>query len=292
MINFELVPNISNNTKIMYTTKLNRLLSICQSISTNTNTLLYVLNHPNKTYWLIRDTFSNWNTINSYIVPIITILKWYPDLINLTNVNSIERWNYLSKHSKEKCTLLKLDNANQKNIKTTYNDLINKLENITGTDQLLLSMYTLIPPVRCDYHKLKIDYEHKYYEYKPNENTIFIYENDAYICLIDYKTKNAYGNHIIKVPSSLFDIIKNNITNSQHYLFENTNKKPYTRSAFSDYVRHVMFKLFNENITINTLRHLYITHHIKLDTNPADKLNISKKMLHSTDTQIKYIWAK
>ena len=291
MIDFKIVPNISESTRELYSSNLFRLLELCKPISTNDDTLVYILNHPFKVYWLIRNKYTNWNTINNYIIPVITILKYYIDITKQVTPESIDRWNRISDYSKEKHLILKLENKNNKNIKTTYQDLIDKIDKIEGRDQLLLAMYTLIPPVRADYHKLKICHKNNTDNHDINENTLIFDNKNASIILVDYKTKKAYGKHVINLPDKLFNIIKQNITETQSYLFENKYKEPYTRISFSEYVSKTMSRLFNEKITINILRHIYITYNINLGSNPIDKLDISKKMLHSTSTQVRYIWA-
>lgn len=293
MFDFQLVPNISDSTRELYVDNLNRLLVLCKPIATSDDILMYILNHPFKAYRLIRDKYTNWNTINNYIIPVITIIKYYPDIVQKIKPKSIDDWERINNHSKEKHLILKLENKNNKNIKTTYQDLIDKIDKIDGREQLLLAIYTLIPPVRADYHKLKI-----YHTLNDNiadidikENTLILGNKNAYIVLVDYKTKKAYGKHIINLPEKLTNIIKKNITETQSFVFENKYKEPYSRTSFSEYVSKTMSKIFNEKITINTLRHIYITYNINLGSNPIDKIDISKKMLHSTDTQLKYIWA-
>lgn len=291
VVNFNSIDGIGNITQQLYRSRLNRLVDLMDK------SLDFILDCPYKTYHKIRKNYTNWNTINSYIVPIITIIQHMPDLIKNVSQKSIDDWNNISNYCREKCQLLKIENKNVKGVLLTYDDLLDKLNDLKGREQLVVAIYTLIPPVRCDYHKLKIMRYSGYIETtdinRSKENVILLPEvGKSSIVLINYKTKKAYGNCNIDLPDRLVDIIKSNCEIEQEYLFCDKKGQPYTRSAYSTIIGETLRRIFGQKLTINSLRHIYITHNVKLDTDSKKKMEIARKMQHSTDTQVKYIWAK
>lgn len=147
------------------------------------------------------------------------------------------------------------------------------------------SLYILIPPRRSlDYAIMKvIDNES---DLKDDYNYLVVDENKKPIKLIfnQYKTVNTYGQQIVKVPKRLSDILKTYLTTFKVKigvpLFA-TQSGTYYKSL-SEIVTNVFAPYANnKRITINGLRHSYISAIISKNPSLAIKKKVAKAMATS-----------
>jgi hypothetical protein len=237
------------------------------------------------------------HTKKGFINPIISIFSHNNDLIK-QNKKIYEQW-------------IEVKNIIQKPIDTLYNSNIpsNRQQNgyipfeeliiikdklTNGShEQLLLAMYTMIPPVRSNYYTTQIFYT------KPNnhidDNYILISDQENYISLEKYKTSKYYGNIVIDIPKDLLNIIKNSLEiHPREYLFVAKNKNKYSNEGtFNTWANRTLKKItHNEHITLTMLRHIYISRRdIEVETmSGIDRNDIAKIMGHSIEQQRKYLW--
>lgn len=166
----------------------------------------------------------------------------------------------------------------------------NNLENIL--DFLLISLYILIPPRRADYYYMKII---------TSKKTILS------------KDYNYYVNYGDQKPKFIFNVFKNakNIKDSDKeiYINEKLNnviqlyikkfklhdgdrlfKCIHSLQTYIYYIKRIFLKYINKPISIDILRHSYITYlrsKKKLET-VNDKKEVSKQMAHSNLLQDEY----
>jgi len=141
---------------------------------------------------------------------------------------------------------------------------------------VILSCYVLIPPRRSlDYTCMKssnFDPEKDNYYLKGN----FFFNN--------YKTSKYLGLQFQKVGKTLETILKKwiNIHNSE-FLFTDLEGKPFNSGTWTK----VLNSIFKKNISVNQLRHIYITE----KCNPMiEKLKeTASAMGHSTNIQEQYV---
>ena len=164
----------------------------------------------------------------------------------------------------------------------------------TEEAKLLYKLYTAIPPRRLkDYGLMKyiknksvptVRKLDKYYNY------LVVNKNSNPIALVinNYKTKKRYGTYTVDLtlsdqkPHFRFSEIKKAIksfakeTNikSGELVFPNTKGKPYRRN-FTTWL-HFLFKALNKKISVNLLRHSFISNF--LQKNPSVTDNTVKKM--------------
>lgn len=277
---------LSDSTKKIYITNLNRLTDIVS------NNLEWIIKHPNLVYNILKHKYNNPNTINMFIKPFYTIInsdKVKSDI----NVTEYQRWMRILKYSKRKTKIKQLNNIDDDII--TYKELLSKLnesiESIDHTSMLILGLYTLIPPIRGEYCKMKIINNVFDIDKNNGNNYIFIGDsyNSSFISISKYKTSKSFGIKKINIPEQLYNIIINCVPKINNYLFQDSNNCPLDIKSFSNLVATKMCKLFNKHITINTFRHAYITEHAKLSESPETRIKISEQMCHSVETQVKYI---
>jgi len=284
MINFYKLHDLSDSTKQLYTRKFEMLLHMFDND-------ISILSTPWKVYYKLREKYTNWYTINGFIAPVHNILTKMPEIARQLPQKRIDDWMKISKYSKERCHMLKINNQNRKNITVTHSDILERLKTLEGKDKLLVAMYTYIPPGRCEYCDLLITRTQSEYESSKGNNLVYLPESgECFIEVSNYKTAKSYGTVRYPLPVKLVDIIKQNVKDSDRYLFTAQDGEPYTRSAFSEIVRTKLTRIFGEPLSINSLRHIYVMGHVELGMDPKKRVEIATKMGHSTDTQVRYLY--
>ena len=174
--------------------------------------------------------------------------------------------------------------------KLHYSELVAKRDSgsITMFQHLLLSMYTYIYPVRADYFSTQIIYEN---DVPTSKNWIRMYSDHAELMLTDFKTARYFKQiHYPSLPDPLFQIIKKSLSElPRNYLFVGKNNKPYTRVRFSQWSAENLEKIFDVELNITIIRHLFIST-LSMDL-PAHELKIIGDLMgHSFAQQKLYKW--
>jgi hypothetical protein len=129
----------------------------------------------------------------------------------------------------------------------------NKYERSRVNDLLLLAVYTLIPPRRSeDYCLFKL---HNVDKEKDNymEGKTFVFNT--------YKTAKKYGRQVVKIPSSLFQIVSlvMNREDWGEYLLRDTRGNKLTPSKLTI----ALNKIFGKNVSSSMLRKSYLSNKYK-----------------------------
>ena len=108
---------------------------------------------------------------------------------------------------------------------------------------------------------------------------------------MNYKTDKTFGRQEFKIPRGLAIKLKAHISDASlvdgDYLFGKTKDEPY--ASFSSYVTKIFKKYTGKALSVNLLRHSYISWFLKKKgLSIADKKEVSAKMAHSITTQEKY----
>ena len=113
---------------------------------------------------------------------------------------------------------------------------------------VLLACYVLIPPRRAkDFSEMMS----KGYDEKKNN-----YYHKGTFHFNDYKTAKFYGHQAVKVPKTLEILLNKWIKkNPGEYLFSDYAEKKLTSASISK----ILNSVFKKNISVNMLRHSYIT---------------------------------
>jgi len=157
--------------------------------------------------------------------------------------------------------------------KLYYNDM-------TATEKMLLSLYTLIPPVRADYTPMKV-VATKPKKYEDGTNYLVL-NSRPYFIFHAYKTHYKYGDMIAKIPSPL----KKEITKylaampAQTYLFE-SNGEAWSAARLANEVRKIFQKYHSMDTGISLLRHAYDTKFYEGHKSLAEMTKVSSAMMHS-----------
>jgi len=169
----------------------------------------------------------------------------------------------------------------EKIIKPIFNDSgtlsTRDLEKIQ--DYIIASVYTLIPPRRLmDYSEFKLK------DFVENEDN---YMKNGIFYFNKFKTAK-FKKDSFKIPTKLKNIIQKwaRITNSPYLLFQSRNKDKQLSPSFLNSTLH---RIFGKKISVNNLRHSYLTEYYKDVPALKDIKEINEKMGHSLETSLEYV---
>jgi hypothetical protein len=172
-------------------------------------------------------------------------------------------------------------NALEKVIKPIFNDSgalsTRDLEKIQ--DYIIASVYTLIPPRRLmDYSEFKVR------DFVEDEDN---YMKAGVFYFNKFKT-SKFKKDSFKVPTKLKNIIQKwaRITNSPYLLFQSRNKDKQISPSFLNSTLH---RIFGKKISVNNLRHSYLTEYYKDVPALKDIKEMNEKMGHSLETSLEYV---
>lgn len=182
----------------------------------------------------------------------------------------------------------------------------NIAKNLTGKNKflnyLVISLYTLLPPVRTDYNDIKVIHDIKDADDK-EQNYLLYNEEEPKFIFNNFKsrrkTKNGkYIPTIIDIPDELFDIIEewfDDYNKDKEYLLINYDGNPITKKALRNRIVRIFKngtktkeKPEGKKISVNLLRHIFISDNVSDKLNANEKNKIAKQMLHSITQQDYY----
>ena len=150
------------------------------------------------------------------------------------------------------------NSISQDEIKHIYDNLKKKADGLYKLDNesylmdiqdfVLLSLYVLVPPRRAlDYTEFKI---------RGIDKGVHNYFDKDKFVFNRYKTAKTYGQQIVKIPASLQKIIKRWVKiNPSEYLLRDKKGNKLTGTTLTQR----FYKIFNKNISVNALRHSYLS---------------------------------
>ena len=148
-------------------------------------------------------------------------------------------------------------------------------------------LYTLQPPIRLDYGRMKIIKDRKDDNEKDNFLLVLSRNNKEFI-FNDFKNKKSIGTQKFKLNTPLNTLI--NIwlkyNKSENFLV-NSKKELMSENTLSKYIVKV-FDPSGKHITLNLLRHIFISENVDLEKIKKEK-ETAEKMMHSSDMQKDYV---
>jgi hypothetical protein len=171
-----------------------------------------------------------------------------------------------------------------------YDDILKKRDSLPSgsIEKLLISFYTYIPPVRADYYATEIIT----LKQKPTQPNYIrrISPTHSVMTLTDFKTKNRYTEITNVLPQELNDeLVKSLEKSPRKYIFTNQTGQPFTRNAFTVWSKRILSRVFETEMTLIIIRHLFISS-LDFSMKPLELKRISDKMGHDLSTQRNYKW--
>lgn len=270
----------------------------------------------------------NWLKCKNYKVS--TLKSWYIALYSLGKFNKLTNDNALEFYYKK---MIKMRNKNNKYIKENkkskkedsewvdYDELKTITENIKSelklidkntetskyyrvyTDYIIAALYTMIPPLRLDYHKMNVFYKPQF-KYYARYIVIDKKNKTIKIHLNEYKNVNKLGKQVINIENKeLINIIIDYMNFKKEYKFNTElllyginnegNESIMSSNAFGQKVQRVFKKYLNKDINVNIIRHIYETwlvkqpHYQNMNLNQRETEHM--KLLHSLPTGMQYM---
>jgi len=231
---------------------------------------------------------------------IMLIYKKFLEELNNEYNKFIESHEKTESQQQNWCSLSDLDDIRLNYKKRIRNnnyvnkETLTKEEHLTLTYYMIVSLYTLLPPVRVDFAPMSIitdildDNGESNYLYIKNRNI-------KKFILNEYKTFNKYGKKVIDIGSKLNSVInlymKFHPTNNSFLL---NNKGIYmTASELTKQIPLAFGVYTYKNVTLNLLRHIYVSEKVILKTDEQKKKesDLADAMCHSSFMQKNY-WKK
>ena len=160
------------------------------------------------------------------------------------------------------------------------------------TNYLITALYILLPPVRLDYSPMSIVDK----EDDVNDKSNFLVvksRNKKHFIINEYKSSKTYGSQKINIPSELNSIINLYLKfhKDKSSFLMNTRGKELSANGLSKLLTSSFGRYSDKTITLNLLRHVYISENVKIkDADELKKENeLAKIMMHSKSTQNSYV---
>ena len=242
----------------------------------------------------IKKKYSNKNTAISKITQIATIIRVISGFkVAYRNLLKI----YMGDRDKQiEKTDLNLSPEKELKKGVTHAQLrkVHESDKLTLKEKALAAIYTLIPPRRVEFAQylkyskirtnLSLNYNYITFEkYKSKEDVVFTINK--------YKTFKTYGTYIgattnKKLFTLLFDYIKSEKIENGDLLFGVQRKTPYVN--FSPIINDVFKKATGQEISVNYIRHVYISKFLSVPRSISQKKQLAYLMGHSVNVQEKY----
>lgn len=287
----------NKSTCTLYAKKLSQWVSYISPPTTHPQSIDILFGRPEnilhslKTRPDIKQTPAN---IHIYVSALIAYLDYIQPRSD-TQQTQLKSWKAIQKEN----WAPRAEHYNMNQPTSMQSDKVISMESISATRdsleyaspaRILLSMYSLIEPVRADYYATEII---SAANIQPIEdNYIILYSETPKIIIREFKTQKRYTTLEIPIPQQLVNEIRDSLIKTpRRYLFvsEDNPIYPMTRKTFSNWACRTLARVFGRPMTLTALRHAYIS---SLDFNrPVKELDtISKRMGHSLEMQRRYEW--
>ena len=203
----------------------------------------------------------------------------------------------VGKEIKEKNGENKVDAEDKENW-VSQNEISELYKNLKGNEQLFVALSSFLPPRRLvDYLKLKFIRVKDWNNTNLPKDFNYIITNKKKIPKLIiynvYKTAKSFGQQRFQIPKQLVNVVKNYIKktgiHSGELFFTTDTGKEFKQSSFSTFISDI-FKPTGKHVTMNTLRHSYITEKLnKANVSQNTKKILADKMAHSLSMQSQYI---
>jgi hypothetical protein len=256
----------------------------------------------NNKSWDSKDR-SKQNTRNAYRTSLASILRDMVGYEREQQLYSLYASNIFSKKISNKIAEGKLSVTQQKNY-LPFEKLLDARKFFDkGTQQnAIISIYTDTPPRRAlDYQVMKVIKKknkavtQSYIDDLKNDKdfnyVILDSKNRPYEFIFNnFKTANSIGTQVLSIPVELSKtlqsyILKEGINNGD-ILFSNSRGKSYAN--FAEVVKKAFKQATGKNITVNLIRHAYITYYLQTKRTVNERKKLAELMGHDINTQSLY----
>ena len=155
---------------------------------------------------------------------------------------------------------------------------------------LVLHLYTLMPPVRNDWSAVHFLSEREWDDLgesdKKNSNNLVMARGGYRIYWADYKTVRKHGVIMQVIPKQLQTLLKKHIKflklhfPDNEYLLLTQSGTPLSRNGLTKFLQRMFYKHFRKNISTSALRSIFLTH--KFDKKQLEEQREIALAMHHT----------
>ena len=157
---------------------------------------------------------------------------------------------------------------------------------LTPLQRFLLALYTEIPPVRLDFTPMKV-VSRKPATLEDGLN-YYVRSKAPYFIFHAYKTAARYGDKVVKVPKKLKAAIDAYVPETNTYLLQDEEGKPWQEARLSQNVTRIFKQFHDLNTGVAMLRHAYATKFHKGQMPLADLKKTASAMMHGPLQSMSY----
>ena len=172
-----------------------------------------------------------------------------------------------------------------------YSRKVSKREFTIMQQNVVLHLYTEMPPVRNDWSTVRYLTESEY-EAEPKAskqaNNFLVMGRGGYrVYWADYKTKKKHGILMNVLPKTLQTVLKRHIRYlkanfDNNFLLLNSNGDQMSRNGLTKFLQRLFFKHFRKKTSTSALRSIFLSH--TFDKKVLEKqLTIAKQMHHTPE---------
>ena len=178
-------------------------------------------------------------------------------------------------------------------------------KHITKTDfqllqqNLVLHLYTLMPPVRNDWSTVRFLTEAGWSALsekdKQSTNNLVMARGGYRIYWADYKTQKKHGVIMQMLPKQLQTLLKKHIKllkdrYDENYLLWSQNGTRMTRNSLTKFLQRLFYKHFRKKISTSALRSIFLTH--KFDKKVLEDARTTARAMHHTPNVARDFYVK
>jgi len=290
-----LAADISNMTKEQYVRNAQTLQRLA-----NGRGLEDVISHPKAMLKRIENAYQKLQTRKAMVSAVKAIFKYNPELKTEYEPH-LQKWtDYFRTIDRAITQRVATAEPTEREIMNwvEWKDVLKKQQDMGLTEygsipHLLVSMYSLIEPVRADYGVVHIIYTDDDVEKVPPEsNYILMSHNpgESKLVLHSYKTSKKYGTFERSLPDQLVNIIAASLAKEpREYLFVDESGNPYARkNSYTRFANRTFERIFGKKFTISLMRHSFVSSIDFNESTPLELMKHSRNMMHSIGMQQLY----
>ena len=178
--------------------------------------------------------------------------------------------------------------------------VLSKMEFQATQQNLVLHLYTQLPPVRNDWSAVKFLTEQQWEELSNEEktttNNLVLARGGYRVYWADYKTRKTHGVIQQIIPKVLQTLLKKHIKylkmhypDSNNLLLTQTGT-PLSRNGLTKFLQRLFYKHFRKKISTSALRSIFLTH--KFDKNVLEEQRTIAKQMHHTPAVARDFYVK
>lgn len=256
-----------------------------------------IISHPKAMLKRIEKEYDSYQTQKSLVSTIKALVKYNPEIKDEYEAQ-IAKWS-------QKFRIL--DKAITDRVATaepTQRELLNWVEwkdvlkkqhelgiaDYGSIQHLLVSMYSLIEPIRADYGNVRIVRDSEQPIADSNYVLLSQMPGQSKLVLHNYKTSKKYGTFERVLPDQLVHIIQSSLAKEPRlYLFVNESGEPYLKkNSYTRFANRNFERLFQKKFTISLMRHSFVSSLDFNESTPAQLFQHSRNMMHSIGMQQLY----